>query len=368
MSASTALSASEHRYHRAMSEDQARQTIRSIPELKRESSREVLAAVGLLAALDIDDRPSFAIRVQPSDDDECLDIVYCNAAFTSNKGLLAKVSGQLDEASIFAEHGQPQQAFRKWLHETLDENDFCRRGNAYMFDGLIWTAITFEGHKIVSGLYASLLWPDSGPGKRLESVPVRPMNMPVQGRAPIVPPQPRLHKSPSKKDPERLPEVHGISYDVTLPNPPKSILNDHIEHFRSIQWANTPLGAMSVWPPELRNVINMCLNDIDPCMLFWGEDLTMIYNAAYVQLIGIMHPGALGQGARQFASEYWHTFQPLIDHINNTGQSVCDSEIPIFIDRHGFLEETYWSLKFIPVLNRSGHIAGYYHPLFETTK
>ncbi|EAT86834.2 hypothetical protein SNOG_05770 [Parastagonospora nodorum SN15] len=136
-----------------MSEDQARRTIRSIPELKRESSREVLAAVGLLAALDIDDRPSFAIRIQsppsqPSDADECIDLVYCNAAFTSNEGLLARVSGQLDAASIFAEHGQPQQAFRKWLRGTSDENDFCRRGNAYMFDGLIWTAITIKDHKI----------------------------------------------------------------------------------------------------------------------------------------------------------------------------------------------------------------------------
>ncbi|KAH5248824.1 hypothetical protein HBI70_215780 [Parastagonospora nodorum] len=372
-SASNAPSACEHRYHRAMSEDQARRTIRSIPELKRESSREVLAAVGLLAALDIDDRPSFAIRIQsppsqPSDADECIDLVYCNAAFTSNEGLLARVSGQLDAASIFAEHGQPQQAFRKWLRGTSDENDFCRRGNAYMFDGLIWTAITIKDHKIVSGLYASLLWPDTGPGKRLESVPVRPLNMPVQGRAPIVPPNPYLHDSPSKKNTERLPPVHGVSYDVTLSNPPNSILNDHIKHFRSIEWADTPLGAMNVWPPELRNVVNMCLNDIQPCMLFWGESLTMIYNAAYVQILGIMHPGALGQSARHFASEYWHTFQPLIDHMNNTGQSVCDYEIPIFIDRHGFLEETYWSFQFIPVLDCQGHIAGYYHPLFETTK
>ncbi|RYF36604.1 MAG: hypothetical protein EOO38_27460 [Cytophagaceae bacterium] len=125
---------------------------------------------------------------------------------------------------------------------------------------------------------------------------------------------------------------------------------------------------MSAWAPELRNAVNMCLDDIHPCMLFWGEEVTMIYNEAYVQLIGVMHPKAMGKSARHIASDYWPTFQPLIDHMNTTGQSVRDDEVPIFIDRLGFLEETYWSFQFIPVLDREGYIAGYYHPLFETTK
>lgn len=103
-------------------------------------------------------------------------------------------------------------------------------------------------------------------------------------------------------------------------------------------------------------------------MLFWGEQVTMIYNEAYVRLIGSMHPTAMGESARQVASDYWHTFQPLIDRIRASGLSLCDNEIPIFIDRHGFLEETYWSFQFIPVLDKDGHVAGYFHPLFETTR
>lgn len=79
-------------------------------------------------------------------------------------------------------------------------------------------------------------------------------------------------------------------------------------------------------------------------------------------------PHALGQSARTAASDYWPTFQPLIDHINATGQSVYEAEIPLFIDRLGFLEETYWSFQLIPVLDNAGHVSGYYHPLFETTR
>jgi hypothetical protein len=371
MSASNGSSSSEQQYHQALSHDHAKRTIRTIPELKRESSREALAAASLIDALDIDDRPSFAIRIEPalpSDPDAPLDVVYCNTAFTNTNGLLSKVTGQLDAASIFAEHGQPQQAFRKWLRDVVDETDVSRRGNAYMFDGLIWTAVAVEEHKIVSGLHASLLWPDVGPGRHSESVIARPKHKPVQGRAPAIPLAQPPKESPGEGTLVSLPGAKHGPYDVTVPDPPDSIMDDHIKHFRSIDWAQTPLGAISVWPPELRNVVNMCLKDSHPCMLLWGDDVTMIYNSAYIQLLGILHPRALGQSAREVASEYWHTFEPLINHINNTGQSVCDNEIPIFIDRHGFLEETYWSFQFISVLDSHGHVAGYYHPLFETTK
>lgn len=391
MNTSNGPSTPEQHYHQALSDDHARRTIRTIPQLQRDSSREVLATVQLLDALNIDDRPSFAIRIQSvllSEVNASLDLVYCNTAFTNTPGLLAKVTGQLDAASIFAEHGQPQQAFRKWLRGVEDETDFSRRGNAYMFDGLIWTAITMGDHKVVSGLHASLLWPASVPGMHMDSVLGEPRNlgtlkgfsqqttdhsqvirkMPVQGRPPTVSPTPSPTESPGEELPALLPSAKFGPYDVTLPDAPDSILSNHVTHFRSVNWAETPLGTMSDWPPELRNVVNMCLNDTHPCMLFWGDDVTMVYNAAYVQLIGAMHPSALGKSARVIAREYWHTFQPLVDKINSTGQSVCDNEVPIFIDRHGFLEETYWSFQFIPVLDSDGHVAGYYHPLFETTK
>ncbi|KAF1917679.1 putative histidine kinase HHK11p [Ampelomyces quisqualis] len=367
MSASNGSSTAEQHYHQTLSSD-ARRTIRTIPELKRESSRETLAAVNLLHALDIDDRPSFAIQTQPApsyDAGVSLELVYYNNALANTDGLLARVTGQPDGTSVFYEHDS-QHAFRRWSLGVGDENDFARRGNAYMFDGLIWTAVVVEGHKIVSGLHASLLWPEIGPRKHHQNH-VQPQHMPVQGRAPTVPPDPSPQPTASGYTPPSLGTTYG-PFDVTLPEPPESILSEHIKHFRAVDWANTPLGAMPSWPPELRTTVNMCLNDIHPCMVFWGDDVIMIYNAAYVQLIGVMHPYAMGCSAREVASDYWPTFQPLIDRINITGQSVCDNEVPIFIDRLGFLEETYWTFQFIPIIDGKGLIAGYYHPLFETTK
>ncbi|KAH7412209.1 putative histidine kinase HHK11p [Phaeosphaeria sp. MPI-PUGE-AT-0046c] len=190
----------------------------------------------------------------------------------------------------------------------------------------------------------------------------------IQGRAPTIPQSTFSTKGYPAENAVAPRGTQYGPYDVTLPNPPESILSDHIKDFRNIDWASTTLGAMASWPPELRTVVNMCLNDVHPCMLFWGDDVIMIYNAAYVQLIGVMHRQAMGRSARTVASDYWPTFQPLVDHINATGQSVSENEIPIFIDRLGFLEETYWSFQFIPVLDNKGHVSGYYHPLFETTR
>jgi hypothetical protein len=373
MSTSSVPATPEQHYHRALSACHVKNTIRTIPDLTRESSREELATVTFLDALDIDDRPTFAIRAQlepreaDADTDAPLDLVYSNTAFDDADGLSAKVTGQPDTSSVFVEHELAQQAFRRWLRGVADASDFSRRGNAYMFDGLIWVATTVDKFKIVSGLHASLLWPDVLPVRPYEHHSP-PKNMPVQGRAPTLPSSPYTQQVSHESATAPLLGTKRGPYDATFPCPEETVLSDHVRQFRSVDWAQTPLGPMTTWKPELRNVVNMCLNDLNPCMLFWGDEVTMIYNAAYVQLIGVMHPFAMGKSARQVASDYWATFQPLIDHINATGKSVCDSEIPIFIDRHGFLEETYWSFQFVPVLDSDGHVAGYFHPLFETTK
>jgi hypothetical protein len=149
----------EQGYHEAISTHLERRTMnRTIPELK---SREELAAVTLLDALDVDERPSFAIHVQHTldfdfDANAPLELEYSNAAFTRIDGLLARVTGKPAAGSVFVEHGGPQMAFRKWLQGAQDDLDLAQRGKSYMFDGLIWTAVTVDALKIVSGLHASL--------------------------------------------------------------------------------------------------------------------------------------------------------------------------------------------------------------------
>jgi hypothetical protein len=288
----------EQRYHEDMEKDQAQRSIRSIPELKRDSTQIELEALKLLDALDVDDRPSFAIPVYlPLDDgvDASLELVYHNAAFASANGLLDAVTGPHNADDVFVESSTPETAFRKWLRGVVDPHDSARRRNAYAYDGYIWTATTVEAYKIVSGLHTSLLWADGLPDKHRErSIDPRerkaPKNMPQQGRPPHIPAALPAQESSGEGISELSQAGKHGPYDFTLPDPPPSILTEHIKLFRDVDWPQTSIGQMDTWPPELRSVVNMALNDIQPTVLFWGHDMTMIYNEAYIQLIGLMHP------------------------------------------------------------------------------
>ena len=55
------------------------------------------------------------------------------------------------------------------------------------------------------------------------------------------------------------------------------------------------LGPIASWPADLRRTVEMMLSCGFPCTLQWGEQGILMYNDAYIPLIGPRHPSALGQ-------------------------------------------------------------------------
>ncbi|KAF2791575.1 hypothetical protein K505DRAFT_351197 [Melanomma pulvis-pyrius CBS 109.77] len=360
------------RYHVDVGATQRKLSIH-IVEPQQVSSRADLAAFSLLEALDCDDRPTFAIDIRdsasasassstsasastsastsPTTDSHALldvELVYCNPALAAADGLLAKIA-------LFPD--TPQQAFLSWLLGAADENDQGRRGKTHLFEGHIWATTTLGHLKIVSGVKSTGLRenssssPSSIDGRERK----RPRYWPQMTTPPNVPPS----------TPANAPAP--ASYDYTL-HPPPPNMSPHLLYFRSIDWARTSLGPMNLWSPQLRCIVNMMLNDSYPAVLFWGQrDVAMIYNEAYIQVIGHLHP-CMGASARVAAKEYWSHLQPLVDHINSTGQTLSKHDMPVFLNRPDFLEETFFSFQFIPILDSAGQVAGYYQPLVETTK
>src|SRR5687768_15992901 len=76
-------------------------------------------------------------------------------------------------------------------------------------------------------------------------------------------------------------------------------------------WASTPLGDPTGWPPTLRTVATLVLNAPRPMYLVWGPGLTLLYTDAYRSLLGDRHPGALGQPLPQVWPEIWQCIGPL---------------------------------------------------------
>ena len=359
------------RYHEQVLDTQFKLSLRSISELKCASSREELNSVGLISALDHDDRPSFVIDVSSSTTHEgSLDLVYFNAALASHPALLAKLSGE-STSPVLLDVTQRHAAFRQWLWGHTNTLDLATRGGAYLFADFLWWSTKIDRYRYVSGVPAALLRQDGTAHDRWEA------NRNTD---------PREHEEPKVLPqfiPERLPETMldvpleeltlGSSppassygpFDYTR-HPPCANMSDHVTYFRGIDWASTPLGDMSSWSPQLRCIVNMILNDHHHAVLFWGDEATMIYNEPFIELIGIMHP-CMGQSAKIAAKEFWPHFEPIVQRIKSTGRTFSNSDMPLFVDRHGFLEEVYFSFQFIPILDSNGHVAGYYQPLVETT-
>ncbi|KAL1798910.1 hypothetical protein ACET3X_002947 [Alternaria dauci] len=84
--------------------------------------------------------------------------------------------------------------------------------------------------------------------------------------------------------------------DWTVPHP-RGVLSDYLQFVRSIDWAVTPLGPMNRWSIQFREIICLVMRNPHPSSVFWGEDLTMLYNEAYRDdVAGNKHPALIGTG------------------------------------------------------------------------
>ena len=110
-----------------------------------------------------------------------------------------------------------------------------------------------------------------------------------------------------------------------------------------MEWSATALGARSTWPMELEAAIRTVLASRLPVMLYLGEEFVQIYNDAFLPILGNKHPDAFGRAAARCWPEVWQTLGPDLNSIQ-TGRrhSLLHERQLLFIDRHGYLEETYW--------------------------
>ena len=118
---------------------------------------------------------------------------------------------------------------------------------------------------------------------------------------------------------------------------------------RAKDWSKTPLGAPETWSPTLRMMVGFMLANRFPLLLWWGPQYISIYNDAYVPVLGTKHPWALGQPVSECWKEIWHILQPLIDTPFQGGPATWMEDIALEINRHGFVEETHFTIAYSPV-------------------
>jgi PAS domain S-box-containing protein len=101
--------------------------------------------------------------------------------------------------------------------------------------------------------------------------------------------------------------------------------------------------------------------------VWWGKELTTIYNDSYKIIAGDKHPGLLGKSGREAWAEIWEDLAPLVEKVFN-GASTWSEDLLLYINRRGFAEETYFTFSYSPILNDFGAVGGLFCAVVETTE
>jgi len=139
---------------------------------------------------------------------------------------------------------------------------------------------------------------------------------------------------------------------------------------RSIDWAGTPLGPVEAWSQTLKTMVSFLLANRFPILLWWGPDYIQLYNDAYRPILGAKHPQSMGQPVRECWWEIYDVIGTLIDTPFNGGPATWMDDILLEVKRHGFAEETHFTIAYSPVPDPTADrgIGGVIATVTETTE
>ncbi|MFD4638274.1 SpoIIE family protein phosphatase [Lentzea sp. NPDC058436] len=137
----------------------------------------------------------------------------------------------------------------------------------------------------------------------------------------------------------------------------------------AVDWSATPLGPPAGWPQSLQTAVSILLSSRFSMWMAWGPDLTFFCNNAYrLNTLARKYPWALGRPAEQVWAEIWDDIGPRVDSVLTTGQATWDEALRLFVDRSGYLEESYHTFSYSPLRDESGAVAGMLCVVSEETE
>jgi len=138
--------------------------------------------------------------------------------------------------------------------------------------------------------------------------------------------------------------------------------------YQQVDWSATALGPQETWPALLRLVADLCLDSDSPVLIGWGPDLLMLYNEAYIPLLGAeKHPWALGRPASEVKPRLWPAEEERVHDIMQTGRPYHLDDQLLIIERRGYPEEAYFSLSISALRDADGTIVGVFTAISEPT-
>lgn len=140
------------------------------------------------------------------------------------------------------------------------------------------------------------------------------------------------------------------------------------ERIREFEWAATPLGPMSEWPPELGVAVDLMLGASEAIGICWGKHCILLYNDAWREFIGDKHPEALGRPSRDVFPEIWERIEPKVADVLGGGGAAVEREHRLPLNRNGQLEDTWFDYSYNPIPMGDGSVGGIFNVAIEVTE
>nr|WP_221378715.1 SpoIIE family protein phosphatase [Actinoplanes polyasparticus] len=134
-----------------------------------------------------------------------------------------------------------------------------------------------------------------------------------------------------------------------------------------LDWSASPIGHPAGWPSELQSAVATMLASRAQIVIFWGPEYCALYNDAYIPAVGDKHPTFLGRPGSEMWAEAWSVLKLLFDGVRADGEAFWAADYPFMLDRHGFLEETYFDISYDPIRTGDDQVDGIFCIVSDTT-
>jgi PAS domain S-box-containing protein len=131
-------------------------------------------------------------------------------------------------------------------------------------------------------------------------------------------------------------------------------------------WTASSFGEPDSWAKSFCTVVDLMLDSAFPMCLAWGPELRLIYNDAYLALMGHRHPEAFDAPMQEVFAELWPEIGPIIRRTVE-GQSCYFENFPAEIIRNGRPRRGWFTFSYTPVRDDQGSICGFVCIATDTT-
>lgn len=314
-----------------------------------------LGDIGMIELLECDPRPTFILDLERPQDpsDGCLHTVFSNASLQrlpriSNPVQVSRdLTADDDELGTYSQFKDWATSLPTYVHTTDDLPP------PFEYQSLLWTGLTLKKRwLIISG--SAIGFKDTSAG----SFPSPPAGSQRKAHGMST----GSRGLPARKESGKLQAGMHPTWVDDLP------ISEHVQFFKSTDWSSTALGPLDTWSGCLRQMTRLLMSDSRAACIFWGPQRAVLYNEAYTAVASRKHPGLMGATLERAWAEIAKDLEPVFLTAERLGRATSMEDTPFCLQRHGYLEETFFSYNLIPVRAEDGKTEGFYNAAFETTK